>query len=131
MKIHQLPVALLATVLTFGASGLFAASPEGVWQTEPDRKGQIAHVKSTRCGTGYCGTIVKVFSASGTPVNAPTVGKRVFWDMTGTGATYTGQAFVPAHNRTYPGKMQVQGNRMKVSGCLGPVCQSQVWNRVR
>ncbi|WP_299687384.1 DUF2147 domain-containing protein [uncultured Tateyamaria sp.] len=131
MKLHHTLAALLAGALSLGTSAALAAGPEGIWRTEPDRKGQVAHVKSTRCGSGYCGTIVEVFGPSGAPVAAPTVGKRVFWDMTGSGSVYEGQAFVPAHNRTYAGKMQVQGNRMKVSGCLGPVCQSQTWKRVR
>lgn len=131
MKHVHAPVALVAALSLFGAAELRAAGPEGLWRTEPDRKGQVAHVKSTRCGTAYCGTIVEVFSRDGQPVAAPTVGKRVFWDMTGQGGTFEGRAFVPAHNRTYDGRMTVSGNRMKVSGCLGPVCQSQTWQRVR
>ena len=121
--------AVLATTLVAAPLPL-AASPAGLWQTEPDRKGQIAHVRSARCGAGYCGTIVKVFDTSGQPVAAPTVGQRVFWDMTGSGAEYEGRAYVPAHNRKYDARMQVRGNSMKVFGCLGPICQSQTWRRV-
>lgn len=131
MKRNQRSVALFALVLACSAPVAHASGPEGLWRTEPDRKGQVAHVQSKRCGAGYCGTIVKVFNASGTHVAAPTVGKRVFWDMTGSGSVYEGRAFVPAHNRTYDGTMQVQGNHMRVSGCLGPICQSQTWQRVR
>ena len=121
----------LAAAIALAATTLHAAGPEGIWRTEPDQKGQVAHVQSERCGGAFCGTIIKVLGPSGKPVAAPTVGQRVFWDMTGTGATYRGRAFVPAHNRNYNATMRVEGNRMKVSGCLGPVCQSQTWKRVR
>lgn len=114
------------------ASPALAASPEGMWLTKPDRKGQVAHVQATTCGGAYCGKIVKVFDKDGDPVpGAKNVGKQVFWDMTGSAGRYEGRAFVPAHNRDYDAKMQVNGNQMKVSGCLGPVCQSQVWTRVK
>lgn len=126
-----LPIALAALLSLFMQPGAALASPEGVWRTEPDAKGQVAHVQATQCGTAYCGTIIKVFAPDGDPVPAPTVGQRVFWDMTGQQGTYKGRAFVPAHNRSYDGKMEVDGNRMRVSGCLGPVCQSQTWQRVR
>ncbi|MEL6889155.1 MAG: DUF2147 domain-containing protein [Pseudomonadota bacterium] len=121
--------AVLAATLVAAPLPL-AANPAGLWQTEPDRKGQIAHVRSARCGASYCGTIVKVFDTSGQSVAAPTVGQRVFWDMTGSGAEYEGRAYVPAHNRKYDARMQVRGNSMKVFGCLGPICQSQTWRRV-
>ena len=128
IHIYMIGAVLAATLVA--ATLPLAASPAGLWQTEPDRKGQIAHVRSARCGAGYCGTIVKVFDTSGQPVAAPTVGQRVFWDMTGNGAEYEGRAYVPAHNRKYDARMQVQGNSMKVFGCLGPICQSQTWRRV-
>ena len=114
------------------AGPVAAGSPEGMWLTKPDKKGQVAHVQSTACGAAFCGKIVKVFDKNGQPVaDAPNVGKRVFWDMIGTGNEYRGRAFVPAHNRDYDARMQVNGNSMKVSGCLGPVCQSQTWTRVK
>ena len=126
---HQ-TLACLIAAHCFAAPAL-AQSPAGLWLTQPDKKGQVAHVEATRCGNGYCGKIVRVFAANGQPVNAPTVGRRVFWDMIGQGGSYSGQAHVPAHNRNYAGRMQVSGNTMTVSGCLGPVCQSQTWKRVR
>lgn len=118
------------TAFVLGLSPAGAAGPEGIWLTEPDRKGQVAHVKSSKCGPSYCGTIVKVFDAAGKPVAAPTLGQRVFWNMSGGGDTFKGRAYVPAHKRNYNAKIKLIGNRMKVSGCLGPVCQSQMWQRV-
>jgi uncharacterized protein (DUF2147 family) len=107
-----------------------SASPEGVWRTQADAKGQVADVAATRCGPYYCGTITKVYDTAGKSVRAPTIGTRVFWNMAGAGPEYKGRAYVPAHKREYKAKMTVQGNRMTVKGCLGPVCQSQVWTRI-
>ncbi|MEL7166491.1 MAG: DUF2147 domain-containing protein [Pseudomonadota bacterium] len=123
-------VRCLALFLLF-ASSAWAESPAGTWLTEADKKGQVAHVEARACGSAWCGTIVRVYDASGAQVNAPTVGKRVFWDMTGGGNLYKGRAYVPAHNRSYAARMEMQGDRMRVSGCAGPLCLSQMWRRVR
>ncbi|WP_415402459.1 DUF2147 domain-containing protein [Tateyamaria sp. SN3-11] len=122
--------ALAVSALTLAATEVRGASPVGVWLTPADRKGQVAHVVSEPCGSYFCGTIARVFDQSGTPVAAPTVGQRVFWNMAPDGDAFRGRAYVPAHNREYAAQMEVSGDLMTVSGCLGPVCQSQVWQRV-
>lgn len=126
------PIIALFVALTLGAATGVSASPSGLWVTEADRKGQTAHVHAKPCGSGYCGTIVEVFGPGGEPVDAPTIGTRVFWNMTPEGGgTYEGRAYVPAHDRNYRAQIEVKGSRMEVSGCLGPVCQSQTWTRVQ
>jgi len=106
-------------------------NPLGLWRTQPDQNGQVANVSAQPCGNSICGTITAVFNQQGQPVAAPTVGTRVFWNMVPERGAYQGRAFVPAHNREYAGRLRVEGDRMTVSGCLGPVCQSQVWTRLR
>lgn len=106
------------------------ADPKGVWRTQPDQKGQVADVKAEACGPYICGTIIRVFDAQGQAVAAPTIGMRVFWNMEQSGDEYVGRAYVPAHGREYQGRLLVSGDRMTVRGCLGPVCQSQVWTRL-
>lgn len=108
-----------------------AETPVGTWLTPPDAKGIVAHVEARPCGAATCGVIARTYDSSGRPVRTPNLGVRVFWDMVPAGAgVWTGRAFVPAHNRTYAGTIQVVGDRLTVRGCLGPVCQSQVWARV-
>jgi uncharacterized protein (DUF2147 family) len=127
----------LATGLTCAAlaslPGSAVADPAlGLWLTEADKKGQVAHVAVTECGAALCGKIVKAFDPSGKQITTPNVGKRVFWDMTPLGnGEYEGCAFVPAHNREYAGQMTLKGNRLDVGGCLGPICMSQRWTRVQ
>lgn len=125
-------------VLAFGLalSGLAApasADPAlGLWLTEADKKGQVAHVSVTECGAALCGKIVKAFNPSGEQITTPNVGKRVFWDMIPVGGgKYEGRAFVPAHDREYAGQMTLNGNRLNVGGCLGPICMSQDWTKVQ
>lgn len=103
----------------------------GTWQTQPDKKGQIAHVEVTQCDSALCGKIVRAYDSDGNRITTENVGKRVFWNMTPTGGgEYRGRAWVPAHDREYAARMDLSGDRLKVSGCLGPLCQSQVWARV-
>jgi len=123
-----LAVALCAAL---GPMTAAAETPLGTWLTPPDAKGVVAHIEARPCGQAACGVIARTYDSEGRPVQTPNLGVRVFWDMKPAGdGTWRGRAFVPAHNRTYPGTMQVLGDRLKVKGCLGPVCQSQVWTRV-
>ncbi|MFK7938286.1 MAG: DUF2147 domain-containing protein [Roseovarius sp.] len=122
--------AALAVVISVGAAS--ADPAKGTWLTGADAKGQVAHVDVYACGASLCGKIVRAFTSAGKRVNTPTVGTRVFWDMVSSGAgTYSGRAYVPAHNRDYAATMRLSGNSLRVKGCLGPVCQSQTWTRVR
>lgn len=125
------------TVATIGV-GVVLAGPAiaepalGLWLTEPDRKGQVAHVEVTRCAAALCGQIVKTLDAQGNSIAHPNIGKRVFWDMTALGGgKYEGRAFVPAHNKDYDGQMNLSGDNMDVGGCFGPICMSQRWTRLR
>jgi len=110
-----------------------AADPVlGLWQTGPDRKDQVAHVTVEPCGGAICGTILRAYDKSGQQVTTPNIGKRVFWDLRPVGPDrYEGRAYVPAHDRDYDGELVLRGDRLTVKGCLGPVCMSQNWRRVR
>jgi len=130
------PVIKAVSLLAFGAA--LAAGPlcadtiEGVWQTQPDRKGGYAHISSQPCGAAFCGTVIRAYNADGNQIVTPAVGRKVFWDVKpGADGIYYGRAWVPAFNSEYDGQIQMLGGRMKVSGCFGPVCKSQMWSRIR
>jgi len=113
-------------------ASLGASTLEGTWLTPPDRNGITAHIEARPCGAALCGTIARTFDPAGREVRTPNLGRTVFWDMKPTGAgTYEGRAYVPAHDRNYDGVISLAGNRAEVSGCLGPVCMGQTWQRVR
>ncbi|SLN54649.1 hypothetical protein PEL8287_02926 [Roseovarius litorisediminis] len=125
---------LTSLFLIFMTTQALARDPVlGVWQAPPDRKGQIGHIQISPCGSMLCGTIIQAYDPSGKEVVTPNVGKRLFWNMKveGAGAYGGGRVFVPAHNREYDAAMKLQGQKLSVKGCVGPVCQGQVWTRVR
>jgi uncharacterized protein (DUF2147 family) len=91
----------------------------------------VAHVNVKKCEQALCGTIIKVFSPSGDPIDHKNVGRMIFWDTSHIGGgAYTGRALVPAFNKEYDAQMTLSGNRLTVKGCYGPVCHSQKWTRV-
>ena len=122
---------LIAACLSLVA-GLAAADPiEGLWQTQPD-DGAYAHVQIAPCGAAYCGTIVKSFNAQG-EYASPNLGRKIVIDMAPKGAgKYEGQVWRPSNDKVYIGKIALQGNSMKLSGCVagGLLCAKQNWQKV-
>ena len=123
---------IAALVLAVSPLGAQAGNPIGVWHTEPDAKKQTAHVQVTKCGSGYCGKMIRAYDQSGKQISHKNVGKRLFWDAKPTGKDeFSGRAYVPLFDKSFPAKMTVTKTRMTVKGCGGPVCKTQRWNRVR
>ncbi|MGY9049757.1 hypothetical protein P775_20935 [Puniceibacterium antarcticum] len=124
---------LSAIVLTLSlcAGAVWADPIEGTWQTEPD-DGSYALVGLKPCGTMICGTIERTFNASG-EYKSPNIGKVLVINMVpqGNGA-YEGKVWRPSNDKIYMGKMQLDGNTVKLSGCVlgGLLCSKQTWQRV-
>lgn len=114
-------------------SSAAAAEPMlGIWATEPDPKGQVAHVSAHKCGADLCGLITQAFDHSGREIITPNVGKRLFWGVNAVSdGGYSGKAWLPSHNLVFNAKLQVLGDRMTVRGCIALICKSQVWTRVK
>lgn len=123
----------MSTAIFLGMTGAAFADPaKGTWQTEPDKKGIIAHVQVYDCGAAVCGKITRTFNSQGKEIEAASLGHQVIRNAKPTGnGTYKGRAWIPAHQREYPAGMTLNGNRMTVRGCLGPVCMSQKWTRIQ
>ena len=124
-------------VLTL-AAGLFAAGAaladpiEGVWQTQPD-DGAYAHVTIAPCGANFCGTMSRTFNDSG-EYESPKLGKRVVHDMAPQGGgKYEGRVWRPSNDKMYLGKVDLNGDRLKLAGCVagGLLCSKQTWARVK
>ena len=124
-------VGMCAVLTVFAAAPAFADRAEGLWLTGPDNKGQVGHVRFSRCGEALCGKVLKAFDKSGKPVVTRNVGKQIIWGMTQKGeGQYAGLMYVSALDKNVNGTMRVSGRSMTVRGCLGPVCQSQVWKKI-
>lgn len=132
MTLKSIGFAGLAVMLGLWGGVASAQSAEGMWRTQTDDRGQRAIVSARPCGAdALCGTIVQVLDPSLRAIEHPNIGVQLFWDMVPTGkGLYAGRAFVPAMKAKTKATMQVVGQEMKVKGCIGPICKSQIWTRV-
>jgi uncharacterized protein (DUF2147 family) len=123
----------LITAIWLAVPGIAQAEPIlGTWLTGPDNKQQVAHMQIVRCGAAICGTVLRAFDKTGQQVTTPNVGKRVIWDMQPEGGgAYRGKVLLPLYRATVDGQFRVAGDSLTLKGCLGPVCKSQSWTRVR
>ncbi|PPB81108.1 uncharacterized protein (DUF2147 family) [Albidovulum inexpectatum] len=123
----------VAAALLSLVAGMAAADPvEGVWQTEPD-DGAFAHVVIEPCGQAFCGKIARTFRADG-EYKSPNLGKTLVIDMVPNGPNaYKGKVWRPSNNKIYLGKIKLNGDQLKLSGCVagGLLCSSQTWVRVK
>lgn len=124
------PFATLAA-LALSAGAACADPVEGLWKTEVD-DGAYAVVRMVQCGEKICGTIARTFNGSG-EYKSPTIGKTLVWDMEpqGGGAYANGRIWRPSNDKVYRSKMQMNGDNLKVSGCIGPICLGQDWTRAQ
>lgn len=124
----------LAVAMTLaGATASFADPVEGIWKTAANDAGEYLHVKVAACGNQICGTVHEAYSASGTANSGyEHLGKKMIWDMgaDGGGAYSGGKIWAPDADKTYKSKMSLNGNTLKVKGCISVVCRSQNWTRV-
>jgi uncharacterized protein (DUF2147 family) len=128
----------MKSIILAGAFGLiataaWAADPlEGVWQTEID-DGAYAHVTISPCAAALCGTITASFHEDGSPYDSENVGKVIVIDMVPQGeGAYEGSVYRPSNEKTYYGTIALQGDVLKLSGCVlgGLICAKQTWSRV-
>ncbi|PZX17672.1 uncharacterized protein DUF2147 [Palleronia aestuarii] len=124
---------LLAICLMMVSAGIAVADPvEGVWQTEVD-DGAYAHIRMAPCGALICGVIARTFDSRG-EFASDERGKVLVRDMKPVGGgAYEGRVWRPSNGKIYLGKMNLQGDRLKLRGCVagGLICSSQTWVRVQ
>ena len=127
---------LLALCLAAGlAQAQTGGDPAGIWLTETgDSK-----VRLSRCGSGYCGTIVST-AGKGLDANNPdpalrgrsVVGVQIVNATSATADGFSGTLYNPKDGKTYSGTLKMTGpNAVEVSGCVMSVfCKRQTWKRV-
>lgn len=122
---------LMATAMIFVAGMAMADPVEGVWQTQED-DGAYAHVTISACGAAFCGVISKSFK-DGAEFQSENLGRQIVIDMVANGdGTYDGQVWRPSNNKIYVGGIELNGDAMKLAGCVagGLICKKQNWSRV-
>ena len=103
----------------------------GIWKTEVD-DGAYAHVDVHMCGELICGTIARTFDASG-EYESKNLGKDIIRNMAPNGdGRYAGQVWRPSNDKIYVGKLILEGDNLKMKGCVagGLICATQNWTRL-
>ncbi|WP_313196563.1 DUF2147 domain-containing protein [Shinella zoogloeoides] len=108
--------AWIAAALLAAPGIALAAEPiEGNWKTASGATAAIA-----KCGGSYCITLKTGKHA----------GKRI-GKLDGTDADYSGSITDPETDKTYSGSGAVNGNSLRMKGCvLAILCKSQTWTRL-
>ena len=123
----------IAAMLAFLGTAAAADPLEGVWQTEVD-DGAYAHVTIKPCGAAFCGKISQTFKEDGSEYDSENKGKTIVIDMVPQGeGDYEGSVFRPSNGKTYYGTIALNGDKLKLSGCVagGLICAKQNWARVK
>lgn len=118
----------LASLAT--ASG--AQEVTGLWRSQATDEGYI-EIRIKPCGPAICGTIERARNLDGVEGPYPHVGRKMIWDMAadGAGEWSNGKIWHPEKDKVFKSKMELQGDALKVSGCVLGICLGQEWTRVR
>ncbi len=126
---------LMLTAALILVAGVAMADPIlGTWKTKPDDNGNFGHVQIKACGAAFCGTLVKAFDGAGKQIDSENVGKKIVWDMVAypDGLYDDGKVWSPDRNKTYDSDMTLNGNSLKVRGCVIGICRDGgTWSRVK
>ena len=123
---------LLALALGLAGAAALAEPVLGTWQTQPGDDGAFGYVAMAPCGPAICGTLVRAYDGQGHRVESDIIGRQIVWDMQaeGEGRYGGGKIWAPDRDKTYTSKMVLDGDRLKVSGCVLGICRGQTWARV-
>jgi len=138
---------LLATLIVLALAGPARADTNtgafnayGLWLTQA----KDAHVEITDCGDGTpCGALVWVEPETAVSDydirnddpqlrGRTLIGVPIVWGYSrGQKDWRGGYIYNPEYGETYKSSMRLQKDgRLKVKGCLGPLCITNIWTRV-
>ena len=120
--------------LVFTVSSAAADPIYGLWQTIPDDNGNFGHIEVQDCDGTICGVLMKSFDGSGKSIESDSIGKRIIWNMKpkGDGKYGGGKIWAPDRDKTYASKLELEGDMLKVSGCVFVICRDGgTWMRVK
>lgn len=138
MKNTLLSIAMLAIPSTANADTF---DVYGLWLTQAE----TAHIEVTDCGDGTpCGALTwvdPVIAETGIDVrnvnsslrSRPLVGVPIVWGYArGKKNWRGGHIYNPEDGKTFKSTMRLQKNgTLKVKGCLGPLCITNIWTPVQ
>lgn len=125
---------MLGVVASLALAAPALADPiYGTWKTIPDDNGNFGHIQVAACGAKICGKLVKSFDGAGQSIASENNGRNIIWDMEaqGGGSYGGGKVWSPDRDKTYNSKLELSGNKLKVSGCVLGICRDGgTWTRV-
>ena len=114
--------------------GMATAEPLlGTWQTAKDDNGHSGLIEVKPCGNALCGELVKSFDANGQEMASDNIGRNIISETVPVGdGQYEGKVYAPDRDKTYSSKLELQGDRLKVSGCVMFICRDGgTWKKVQ
>ena len=126
--------ALTVCAAIFAATAVIADPIHGLWQTIEDDNGKYGHIEIKTCDGTICGFLRKSLDSNGKAVETEHKNKAIIWDMVnkGGGKYADGKIWSPDRNKTYDSKLELNGNALKVSGCVLFLCRDGgTWTRVK
>lgn len=124
---------LMTAVLSLGAGMAMAEPLLGMWRTTADDNGNTGLIEVAPCGAKLCGTLVKSFDSSGAERASENIGRKIISETVPAGdGQYKGKVYSPDRDKTYNSKLQLNGDTLKVSGCVMGICRDGgTWQRVK
>jgi uncharacterized protein (DUF2147 family) len=135
------PALFAAAAVLTTATGALAADVTGLWATDSDN----GRVQIYKCGEGICGKVVDADQLRANPNQTDAYNKIkaqrtrkvkglvLFSGYTGGPTEWKGGAiYDPKSGDTgRNGKLKLNGDKLEVKGCLGPICRTKHWTRVK
>jgi uncharacterized protein (DUF2147 family) len=94
----------------------------------------LVMLRLTTCDQSLCGVLVTSFGPDLKPRESEHVGRTLIWDMKnlGGGKYGEGKIYSPDRDKTYSSKLVLDGDRLKVSGCVLFICRDGgTWRRAQ
>lgn len=128
----KLLLSIAVAAMAVAVNHAHAETPVGLWQSPPDSRGIVLHVRTRTCGPGICGQVERVKNRRGYDAPSRAVGHVVLKDLVPSGdGSFSGQLREPYSATAVQALMKVQGDMMRIHNCDGDRCRDVVWRRVR
>jgi len=124
---------MMSAALAMGAGAAMAEPLLGTWQTAKDDNGHSGLIEVAPCGNKLCGKLVKSFDESGNETQSDNLGRNIISETVPVGGgEYEGKVYSPDRDKTYNSKLELQGDRLMVKGCVMFVCRDGgTWRKVQ
>ncbi len=105
----------------------------GTWRTAEDDNGYSGLIRVQPCGDVLCGVLVQSYDDTGAPFVSEHDGRNILSETVPIGdGQYRGRAFSPDRGRTYDSRLELDGDRLRVQGCVLGICRDGgTWSRVQ